>query len=432
MQLVNDGKTLLKRLMGHHAGFYLAAAYLFFEYFRPQVIYTWIDVLPWARIIILSGFFYVIAKGHVKLQGMHWLLFTFMCLVFVSTYFSFDRIASLNTIDYIISWVVIVVFFTAAVRNLEQYKVLLILLFIFLFKMSFFGARTWATRGFGFADWGISGPKGFFQNSGELSLLMVVFTAMSLGFILGHKNVNKIYYLVPITAAMTVLASSTRGSQLALAVVAVLFLLCYGKLRIKYILAFSVIAWIGFALLPEEQKDRFRDMGQDDTSESRLTYWEKGWEMMNNHKLVGVGYYAFPSYFEHHYAPYIQFENFTYRREVAHNSFIQVGSEMGYPGLIVYLLLLWQCYKLNKKSQKYANANPNNASISWVPSYCTGQNIALAGYVVGSLFMSVAFYPYLYLFLMLAASLHQVITPHNKAPEIGAAYIKGPTNVPQN
>lgn len=409
MQLIDDFKHFMTRLRKQDFAFYTAAAYLMFEYLRPHAIYSMLDVLPWARLTILTGLFYALVAGRVKIQGMHVALFLFMVVAIISSYLSYDTTASFNRLYYIYSWFIVVVFFTACVKNLEQYKLLIILLFLFLFKMSLFGARTWTLRGFSFTDWGIQGPSGYFQNSGELSLLMAIFAVMSFTFIYGHKNAHKLYYLVPLTAVMTVLGASSRGGQLALAVGIVLLMVAIGKLRFKNIVFFSLLGVAGMTLLPEEQKERFSHMGSDGTSESRLIYWEKGIEMMNDHKLIGVGYYAFPSYFEDKYAPFVEFENFHYRREVAHNSYIQVGSEMGYPGLFLYLLLLWICFRLPRKTKKLLAGKEIDDRLAWVPLYCTGMNVALAVYLVGSTFMSVAFYPYLYLFLMLNQVLYNAV-----------------------
>ena len=98
------------------------------------------------------------------------------------------------------------------------------------------------------------------------------------------------------------------------------------RIFIKNLILFGLILWLGFTFLPAEQKARFSTMGSDSTSESRLLYWEKGLDMLDQHKLLGIGYAAFPDYFKAYYASDVTFENFAYRREVAHNTLIQVAS----------------------------------------------------------------------------------------------------------
>src|SRR5690625_7277462 len=88
---------------------------------------------------------------------------------------------------------------------------------------------------------------------------MAIFAVMSFTFIYGHKNAHKLYYLVPLTAVMTVLGASSRGGQLALAVGIVLLMVAMGKLRFKNIVFFGLLGVADIALLPEEPKERCSD-----------------------------------------------------------------------------------------------------------------------------------------------------------------------------
>ncbi len=401
MEVVRDAKLFVSRLRKQDFAFYASAAYLIIEYIRPHTLFPAIDILPWTPVVLFVGLIALISNRLIKFQTTHFIVLLFMGITLISSHFSYDRETSFKLIDVVISWVVIVYVFTNSVRTLEQYKLLLIIFFLCIFKMSLFGARTWAMRGFGFTTWGISGPAGWFQNSGELALIMVIFAALSFGYISSNRIKNKIYWLAPITAAMTVIGASSRGSQLALAAIAILAAIVIGKLKFKNLVLFAFVGWLGFTILPSEQKERFSTMGKDGTSESRLMYWEKGIEMMNDNKWVGVGYYAFPKYFEVYYAPYITFENFSYRREVAHNTFVQVGSELGYTGLVIYCWMILHVFRLSRKARQISEKLIEKDEVGWIPKYTRYVDLGMVGYLIGSFFMSVAFYPYIYLFLML-------------------------------
>lgn len=231
---------------------------------------------------------------------------------------------------------------------------------------------------------------------------MAIYAMLALGFISGHINTRKIYYITFVTAIMTVLGASSRGSQLALLIglFALGFLL--GKFRLKNILITVLIVWGGIQLLPEEQKMRFQSMGSDDTSQSRLKYWAAGIDMMNNHKLTGVGYFNFADYYHNYYKEHVS-DFLSQRREVAHNSLVETGSELGYPGLLCYLWLHLICFRLNQKAAKLSTGHD---SLSWVPRFSLCANLALLVYFIGAFFMSVAYYPYIYLLLMISQSLY--------------------------
>src|SRR5690606_20679523 len=110
--------------------------------------------------------------------------------------------------------------------------------------ISLFGTRTWIGRGFAFQDYGIAGPPGFFENSGELSLLMAMLTILSITLLLS-RNLTKWLYLFPLTAIMTVLAASSRASQLGLLIGLFILFAIKGRFKIKYVLLTLTVCYLG-------------------------------------------------------------------------------------------------------------------------------------------------------------------------------------------
>jgi len=409
--IYKDLKEFYSSCKAQDFAFYMLCAYLVFSYMRPQVIYPSLNFLPWIQLSILLGLALLFFKGNIRFQLIHFVMILFFLVILASSYQSKYPDISFHHLSAYYIWIIEVIFFTSCVRSLKQYHLLMVLFFLILFKMSLFGAKTWIERGFGFRDWGIAGPDGFFANSGEFSLLMAMLVVMGLTFILGHKKTNKLYFLLPITATMTVMGASSRGGQLALVAGLLIVAIVIGKLRLKNIILVFVSAFLIINLMPEEQKMRFSSAGEDSTSESRLTYWNAGLDMMQKNKLLGIGYYGFPEEFYNHYSHLVVTKD-TYlsnRREVAHNTFIQIGSTLGYLGLICYLWLIYLCFSLNRKTRKILASNSKTHITSWPYRYTIGLDAALIAYLMGSLFMSVAFYPYIYLMLMMSQSLKNCI-----------------------
>ena len=88
---------------------------------------------------------------------------------------------------------------------------------------------------------------------------------------------------------MAVMGASSRGSQLALVVIGIWWVM---KLKggFKAVLIISLLASALFFILPEEQMQRFEEMGQDQSSLQRLAYWEWGLGVIQEHPLIGIGY----------------------------------------------------------------------------------------------------------------------------------------------
>jgi putative inorganic carbon (HCO3(-)) transporter len=403
--IFKDIGAFINAYKGQDLIFYCGCAYIIFSYLRPQLIYPLLNFLPWLQITILAGLGLMLANKQLCFTYTHGLVFLLAALVGASTMDSYYPNISMQKAEIPLIWAIEVLFLSNCVRSLQQIKLLFALLFLCLFKMSLFGAKVWITRGFGFTAWGIQGPPGYFQNSGEFSLLMAMTAVMSIPFIIGLNLKRRYLWMLPITAVMTVLGASSRGSQLAIVVGLLFLLFAYKKIRIKNIIYVGIICWLVALLLPQEQKDRLNAMGDDETSLSRLNYWKAGIAMAMENPYSGVGYDTFPEYYHNYYKEdgggYL-----STRKEVSHNTIIQVISTLGFPALFIYLLIHKRIYYVVKNKYLKKIAGIDFLSRNIVFSLKAG----VLTYFVGSMFMSIAFYPYLYLLCGLSIALTRFIT----------------------
>ena len=405
--LKTDFLDFYKECREQDFGFYCVAAYLIFSYVRPQEIFPALNILPWTQLCIMCGLVFAIVKSTFKIGFAHVLVFIYFLICMLSAYFSvYPEFSFRSGWDMVLIWLLEMIFIASCINNLTKFRLMIIIFFLALFKISFFGAREWIKRGFGFRDYGISGPSGFFQNSGELSLLMAMLAVMSFAFICENKETRKIYYLLPITALMTVIAASSRGSQLALVVGVVFYFLIKGRLSFKYVMYGVLVACIGYWALPEKQKERFSSSGEDNTSRARIMYWSSGIEMVKESPFLGIGFRAFPEYFQDHFAPYVpeDMERIAKKREVAHNTIIEVSSENGLIGLTIYMWMYFYIFKLNRESKKIVEKLGRPDLCVWRDT-AFGFNVANIVFFIGALFMSVSLYPYIYILLAFSFSL---------------------------
>jgi putative inorganic carbon (hco3(-)) transporter len=404
--LFRDLFRYISECKSENFGFYCAAGYIIFSYLRPHALFPQLNFFPWTQAFIMLGLGYGVIKGTLRFQSSHFAVFLFGIASVISTIYSFNVDQSLKNLSTIFVWMLEIIFFTACITTLHQLRLILILFFIVLFKISLFGAKTWVMRGFAFQDYGIAGPNGFFENSGELSLLMAMLVIMSASVIHQNKQISRWYYILPITAFMTVLGASSRASQLGLVAGMFIFFIARGQFNIRYLIIGIFVCYLGFQLLPEGQKKRFTSAGTDSTSVSRLTYWGGGIKMFQEHPIVGVGYRCFPDYFHRYYHYMIpEGQSWGGRKEVAHNTLIEVGSEMGTIGLITYLYVYYLVFKLNRISRRKMRNYIADTKASWAYQFSIGLDIAQIVFFVGGFFMSVALYPYNYFMLMFAGAL---------------------------
>lgn len=394
----SDIKTFCRDLKDQDLIFYSGLAFIVLYYLRPQVIISGLDLIPWLQITILGGFAVMVGGGRLKFTSTHFLVFLFATIAWLSAMNSLYPEISSGNISTPFIFALEVLFLSNCVKNVKQLQLMLIVFFLCIFKMSFFGARVWASRGFGFEAWGIQGPSGFFQNSGEFSLLMAICAVMSIPIILAMKPKTTLYWLLPVTAVMTVMGASSRGGQLALIVGLVYLLVSFKKISIKNLMYVAVLASVAWAFFPEEQKARFETAGSDNTSTSRLGYWEAGINMAKENPLLGVGLGAFSEHY-HIFYKVKDGDFLSSRREVAHNSLVQVASTIGIPAAALYLWFHFLIFSRRSLEKKHKDPRPE---ISFLESFRVSLNGAVLTYFVGAFFMSVTFYPYIYFLLSLA------------------------------
>lgn len=405
-----DFKLFFLECRAEDFGFYMVSAYIIFSYLRPQAIFPELEVLPWTQISIILGLLFALQKRKLKFQLPHFVVLLFCTACLLSSYTSKYPEISFAKLSIIFVWLLEILFFTSCINTVKQFRLISILFFLVLFKISFFGARAWAQRGFGFRDFGISGPSGYFSNSGELSLLMAMMCIMSVALLYNNKDTRKIYFFLPITAFMTVMAASSRGGQLALLVGSFLFLVIKGNLKIRYIFLAITLVISAYALLPEEQKARFTSAGSDSTSQARLLYWSKGLEIYKEYPVLGVGYQCFAIYFHEHYASELaEKTTISKKREVAHNTFVQVASEMGTIGLITYLWVCFIVFKLNKSTRHLLKKSNFPDDRDWIYQFSIGLDISQIVFFIGASFMTVTLYPYNYFMIMFALAMNNSV-----------------------
>lgn len=297
------------------------------------------------------------------------------------------------------------------VNIVNSEKRLFIFLLIFLiasFKLSQHGARTWAMRGFSFADWGLMGPEGPFQNSGELSVQMLMMMPIAYRLFLGMKDrfskVKRMAFLmIPFTAMMTVLGASSRGSQIGMAV-QIYHTFIKERVSFKRLLLIGCLAAGGYLLLPQEQIERFRNTGDDQPARQRILYWKNGLEMIKDHPFLGVGYYNFAPYFDRYYPDDVLYGN----AQLPHNIFVQVGTDGGLLALSIYVAILVTSFRATRHARHLLFKNFGHKD-HWLYHVSLGIDAAMLGFLIAGQFVTIGYYPFMWINLAFAISLANVV-----------------------
>jgi O-antigen ligase len=245
------------------------------------------------------------------------------------------------------------------------------------------------------------------MNSGELGIEMCMFVPISWYFYQAVKPYVKekwkrgLILMMPFTGIIGAVGSSSRGALLGLVGVAGYGLLRGGGRRLRAAVGAVVLCGLIFIMLPEEQKQRFRESGEDTTSVRRLNYWKKGIEMTRMYPVLGIGYANWVEYYKDKYRV-LTFEYV----QVSHNIFIQCMAELGLSGLTVFLCLITATFVINNRTRKMSRAGPSTNEFILQMGYAL--DAALIGYLLSGFFVTVLYYPYFWINLSLSVALNQV------------------------
>ncbi len=400
-----DLKAMWQGLKSESAAFWWLCIYFFFEYVRPQSIYHQIDFLPWAQISLLLTCATVFSDKSISWvkTPVNALFVIFYTLAFLSSVTAFNPSSSWDAVDILIGWILLY-FLVINILNTERRFFVFLLLFLLAnFKMSQNGAHTFALRGFSYAKWGVKGTPGWFSDSGDFGIAMVIFAPISMAFVLAFRQYwsrwkRFFFYLFPLTGVITIMATSSRGAQLGMVAFGLWFLL-KSRGGIKAILGILIVGWALYSFLPEEMLAEYQTAGDDGTSEDRLEHWAFGREVIKDYPVLGIGYNSWLDY-----CMYVNPQGLgnKYGCRIAHNTYIEAASEIGIPAFILYIAMILSIFIMNAKTRKFAKLSGNKFYL-----YIShGMDGGLIGYLVATIFFSVLFYPMFWVQLAMSAALY--------------------------
>jgi putative inorganic carbon (hco3(-)) transporter len=379
--------------------FKLVCLYLFMEYVRPQQLYSSLAVLPYSKIIIVLALLSFFAEGRAFRFGLPELMLAmFSMIVLASSFLAVTPEASYDQLSLYFSWVLIYILIANASDTEERFLVFVLSFILYSFKMAEFGTRSWATAGFHFRDWGINGAPGWFNNSGEFGVQMCVFLPIVIYFTRSLSErwprwKRYLFWSMPVCAVMSIVGSSSRGALVGLAAVA-LWMLSKSPYKFRGLVGTAVLAVGVYWLLPAEQMDRLRNMGDDSTSVSRTTLWTRGLELMRDNPIHGIGYKNWSPYMQAHYGSPL----------LPHNIFIEAGAELGYLGLVVFVGLIILTLVTNYRTRRLAKSLPKGDRFLFDMAH--GLDGALIGYLASGFFVTVLYYPFFWINFAMTVALY--------------------------
>jgi len=218
-----------------------------------------------------------------------------------------------------------------------------------------------------------------------------------------------------------VAVTGSRTGLLALAFV-VLLLVCTGRRRLltgSLLLLVMVGTWLA---LPESLKDRYRTIGDYDSQATwvaRRQTWEIGERMFLNNPVFGVG--------AGNFAAARRDERNPYDREwlSPHSVYIEVSAELGLPGIICFLALIWYVVRENRRLRRQLRRAPPSSDVSYALALSLAAEVTLYTLlfvgITGHNLSNPSYYLVAALTVCLSHFAARAVAPAEKSPATAAA-----------
>ncbi len=411
--------------------FFGALAYVVFEYARLQSMFPALQALQLGKLIVLPTLVIWMIHGIVvkrRLQLVNDSFYSWMVLwlavALISAIFAVYPAGAYNRVIDLGKWLVTSFLLIHLLNSLTKWQIFMWVYLLLNLKLSQFQIRGYASgigsvsnRDF-FIHQGVGGGSAFFGNATDFGLAMVV--VIPFAYYLFRATNRKILKIIAIgmtiAFAASILMSGSRGAAVALFVMAIAFWIKSGR---QFIHLALVILFIGgfWVAAPGAWQDRFisaKDYEEDATASARIDLWKSGLRMAGDNPLTGVGIGNFGAAYLSGYRP----AEVQGGAIAPHSIFIEAISEMGIGGLVVLLGVLIALHRRNVRTRSiYRRADLDEP---WLLNFSHALDLSLLGYAVGGAFLTVLYYPHIFMLIALTVSLHHIVRKKAKAKELQA------------
>lgn len=234
----------------------------------------------------------------------------------------------------------------------------------------------------------------FLGDGNDYSLSVTIVLPMCLYLILRTKSIwlRLLWGAALISLILGIVGTQSRGASIAVACV-FLYLWWEGRRKIVGLVLLAVMGASIVSYAPDVYFDRINtivDYEQEGSAMGRIMAWKTALRMAHEHPWLGVGSGHFAVKLGTEFRPpEFGLENLPWL--TAHSMYFLLIGELGIPGITFLLAVLFGNYLRNNKLMYEARDRQSALSKLFMML-----NASLVAFAVGGAFLSVAYYPHLY------------------------------------
>ena len=282
------------------------------------------------------------------------------------------------------------------------------LIWVIVFSIGFYSVKggifTIMTGG-GYHVFGPDGSEIMENNALAIAILMIVPLMVYLNRFPPKPWVKKIMPYCIFFSLASVIGSQSRGAVLAILAVGGYY---WWKSNSKLVTAmlFAFLATLTVLFMPQSWHDRVDSISEyqeDSSSMGRIRAWQYSIEVAND-RVTGGGFGSWSL------QNYYRYGINTERAFVAHSIYFSVLNDAGWPGLIMFLLILWLMWRQLSKVIKLTENVPERAQHNFLARM---MQISIVAFMAGGAFLSLSYFDLAWHFMAITITLyHLARMPH--------------------
>jgi len=252
-------------------------------------------------------------------------------------------------------------------------------------------------------------------------LALILITTLPIAIVQGLSTPSLRWKVVWFSAAafnlLGIIATQSRGGFLGLTTLGIfmLFTKLPGISKKKLILILAALGTIFAIYLGTEYKERIQTILEETTSDmtagsGRIAVWKRAIHIAREHPILGVGPSAFATAYGHYletdrFPEDLSAESLGGAWKTAHNSLLLVLTEMGLPGLIIFISINVLSFR---NFNKIKARSTNHVMLKTLSLQATGLQMALVGFLITAFFLSQAYNILIYLLCFLSGAMTRI------------------------
>jgi probable O-glycosylation ligase (exosortase A-associated) len=406
--------------------FYILLFYLWNAYFRPEE-WVWSSVLYQLRLSLAIGSMLALASipslGQFRLSPETGLILLFLAQSTVSWLVS--AYMALTT-DYYVEFlkvIIITLLITVLVGDTKRFRLTLL---VIAFSLGLEAAK----QGWAQLVLNPGAPNNNTQvvlgdnNGVAMGMMMLVPVFMALAQTASTRWERYLHRFFLVGVLYRGISTYSRGGFLAAGTIGLITLL-RSKHKIRGLIIVAVLSTVIATAMPQRFWDRMDTITaegdeRDASAQSRLYFWQLATQMAHDHPATGVGFNAFRFAF----ASYDQSGGSYGEIRAVHSVWFGVVSDLGYPGLVIFVTLIGMVLLRYWRIRRQAHAR----GLTEIGIYATNLQTSILAFVVGGTFLSAHYLELIWHFFGLSIALTRVYD-HALAADVEPAATPLPARV---